>query len=167
MFVNHSIRRFVQATLFLTPFVAAANPLYIEGLMNQKNKYPAPAALKGFMANEEKGTLKFCLEDPERKLGRAENFFAAKRLPLGQPADVSIYMVFPTQYCPMYFGASSMPYWLVKQTPDKQFSVLHSGTTHVVHLLPEKSHGLNAIMEQYGRTEKTYYYFDGAKFRSR
>ncbi|CAN7286425.1 hypothetical protein [Polaromonas sp. LjRoot131] len=165
--VIYSMRRFVQAALFLIPLAAAANPLYIEGLMNQKNKYPASAALKGFMANEEKETLKFCLEDPERKLGRAENFFAAKRIPLGQPAGVAIYMVFPTQYCPMYFGASSMPYWLVKEMPDKQFSVLHSGTTHVVHLLPEKSHGLNAIMEQYGSTEKTYFYFDGVKFRLR
>lgn len=62
MFVIYSARRFIQAALLLIPLAAVANPLYIEGLMNQKNKYPAPAALKGFMANEERRPSSFALK---------------------------------------------------------------------------------------------------------
>lgn len=138
---------------------------YLENLMRRALAHPAPSALAGFMAKLEGATLQFCLDEPRWGLQHPEDFFAARRIPLGNLRGVT-FLVFPTMHCPMYFGNSAIPYWIVQELPVGQFRVLHSSANLVVRVLPKRSHGLRSIEDSDGRSEYVNHYeYDGSRYR--
>lgn len=158
----------MRAHLFALLLLAPASALWAQefdlGVMKRgAASHVAPAGLRGHLAAEMKPDLDRCIAEKEWGLTRGEDFFAAVQLSLGKPADLT-YLVFPSTFCPAFFGASSVPYWIVSAESGGTYRTIRSGATHRVRVLRTRTHGFRDIEELYGE-EPSVFRYNGRDYR--
>ena len=148
--------------MFLVPLMAlGAQDIYLGALMENSNKQSAPPVIRAQLAEKYEADLLLCVTDPKWRLKRAEDFFAAVKLKLSNEVD-SVFLVFPTQYCPGgLFGAHSIPFWVVSAPRDGEVRVLLESTADAVRVLKSQSNGMRDLATRYGKDETAVYKFDG------
>jgi len=155
------------SVLVLLPIACLAGQEFsLGGLFDRPGGHVAPADLRRQMAAkpEMRESLLRCKAEKKWGLTEIELFFAATPLQLG-PKETSQFLVFPATYCPGYFGAHSIPFWVMERLPDGTYRELFGGAADAVEVLDTRSHGYLDLATKYGYDRPVSLYFNGRDYR--
>ena len=157
-----SLRAFLLFVLIFPIVSFAETRLDLHKMMKNAGKYPASAELRKQMAAESDihAALLRCNADKRWDINDIEEFFAAARIDVGLKGTTT-YLVFPTKYCPEFFGAHTVPFWLMRRAHDGTYETLFSDATDEIRILDTRSHRYRDISLKYGFDDPVVYRFDG------
>ena len=157
--------RSLLALIFVLPLqVLAMQVFHLEKLMESAERHRAPADLRKHLAAdpENRAALIRCKAEKRWNLDEIEEFFAS--IPLSLSVEKNSFLVFPAKHCPEFFGAHSIPYWIVERQVDGTYRELFWGTDDVVKVLDTRTKGYRDIAAQYGSDPPKSVRFTGTKY---
>lgn len=152
-------------TLLLCLPSFAAEKFNLGELMAQAQKYPAPAKLRVQLASVpiNHNALLRCKADKQWGLENIESFFAAKPIILTAKRN-PIFIVFPTTYCPEFFGAHAISFWVMEQLPDGSYKELFYDSSDFLVIHNKKTNGYKDLSTLYGFDTVRFVHFDGKEY---
>lgn len=159
------MRQLVLLLLLLPAHGIASQKLHLEGLMNSAQHNPAPIELRRHLAADpsNKDALVHCKAQKKWGLEEIESFFAAVKIPLRDGKET--YLVFPSMYCPSFFGAHSIPFWIMERNADGSYRELLSSAEDVVEISDRRTNGYLDIALRYGFDPPRTVRFDGRAYK--
>lgn len=152
--------------IFLAEFSAAEETYSLEQLGNTAQQYPASSELRGYMLSlsDHRAELLRCKEEKRWGLENVADFFAAREIKLSDSPHPA-YLVFPAKYCPAFFGAHAVAFWIVQKTPDEKYVELHSYVTDSVAILDKRTNAYRDIATTYGFEKPKRFRFNGKRYQ--
>lgn len=159
------MRQLALLLLLLPVYAMASQKLHLEGLMNSAQHSPAPIELRRHLAADpsNKDALVRCKAAKKWGLEEIESFFAAVQIPLHDGKET--YLVFPSMYCPEFFGAHSIPFWIMERNADGSYRELLSSAEDVVEIRDRRTNGYRDIALKYGFDPSRTVRFDGQAYK--
>jgi hypothetical protein len=141
--------RLLVLLLALLPFHAiGAQKFHLEGLMKAADQRLAPIELRKHLAVSNRDSLLRCKAEKRWGLEEIGSFFAAVQIQLRQGSET--YLVFPSRYCPEFFGAHSIPFWIMERNVDGTYRQLFWSAEDVVQISDRRTNGYRDLLLQYG-----------------
>ena len=162
---ERSMRQLAFLLALLPIHATASQKLGLEGLMNSAQQSPAPIELRRHLAADpsNRDALVRCKADKRWGLEEIESFFAAVQIQLREGKE--IYLVFPSKYCPEFFGAHSIPFWIMERNADGSYRELLSSAEDVVEIRDRRTNGYRDVALQYGFEPSRTLRFDGRAYK--
>ncbi|MFM7313101.1 MAG: hypothetical protein ACKO0M_08050 [Cyanobium sp.] len=139
---------------WVLPASAGASETYdLERLMRAAVRYPAPRDLQQQLASRNRQALSACVA--EHRLRDVESFFAAVPISLSR-AESRAFLVFPTQFCPGFFGGHSIPFWIMESTRNGTYLELLFSAEDALVIEASQTRGYRDITTRYGRRSQLH-----------
>lgn len=90
-----------------------------------------------------------CCKEAEISISKSKTYFAAVRISINTGKS-DVYLVFPSKYCPTFFGAHSISFWILRHQNNGNYENLYSGKSDGIKILKTKTNDFNDIQSWYG-----------------
>jgi hypothetical protein len=135
-------------------------------MMRRSQDFPAPDALRKQLAADpdNHASLLRCKAEKKSDLDIVESFFAAVEVKLTKSGHRS-FLMFPSTYCPEFFGAHSIPFWVMEETPNGTYIQLFWQVVDSVEILNSRNNGYRDIATRYGFEDYVIARFNGRIYK--